>query len=265
MLYIESLQNARVKEVVKLRTRAARDAQGVLLIEGYREILRSQENNWPSSTVFFCRSLFLGCNEMELLERCEKNGAQLIECAENVFRKIAYRDRPDGLLALAPQIRRSLDDLQLPENPLILVAESIEKPGNLGTMLRSSDAAGVDAVIVCDKCTDINNPNVVRASVGTLFTVQVAEASTTETIEWLRRRSITSLAATPSATDLCYDVDMKGGVAIVVGSEQYGLHEEWMNGADRKVLIPMRGRADSLNVAAAATILLFEAQRQRLL
>jgi TrmH family RNA methyltransferase len=145
----------------------------------------------------------------------------------------------------------------------VVVAEAIEKPGNLGTILRSSDGAGVDAVIVCDRCTDINNPNVVRSSVGTLFTMPVVEASTADTLTWLRTRGIRVVATTPHTDCLYSDADLAGPVAIVVGTEQYGLTETWLAQADVEVRIPMLGTADSLNVASATTILLYEARRQR--
>lgn len=260
---ITSLQNPRVKEVGRLRTRRYRDEENVLLIEGYRELLRALDNGWNPHTLFYCRELFLGENEDTLIRRCAEAGCAVFSCSEPVFRKLAYRDRPDGLLALAPQRHRTLDDLPLGKTPFLLVAEAIEKPGNLGTMLRSADAAGVDAVIVCDPCTDLFNPNVVRASIGTLFSVPVAAAGTAEVIDWLGRKGIRTLAATPH-TDCDYaSVDLAVPLAIVVGSEQYGLHSQWMNQADLQVRIPMMGQADSLNVAAAATILLYETLRQR--
>ena len=260
---VSSLQNAGIKEVVKLRQRSHRDEQGLLIVEGYREIKRALDNRVPVHKLFFCPALYQGKNEPALVARCAGPNTPLFECTEPVFRKIAYRDRPEGLLALCPQVRRTLADLQLPANPLIVVAEHIEKPGNLGTMLRTADAAGVDAVIVCDRCTDINNPNVVRASIGTLFTVPVAEAGTAETLAWLRTRGIRILAASPRAEKNYTAVDMTRPIALVVGAEQYGLSEAWMTQADELVRIPMRGQADSLNVAAAATILLFEVVRQR--
>ena len=260
---LTSLQNERVKQVVRLRERSERDQSNLMLIEGYREVKRALDNGVRPSGFFFCRALFQGTNEPALLERCAAAGAELLDCSEAVFRKMSYRDRPDGLLAVAPQLRRTLDDLALPEHPLLLVMEHIEKPGNLGTMLRSADAGGVHAVIVCDRCTDINNPNAVRASIGTLFTVPIAEASSEEAIAWLRARGIRILAATPAATVDHTAPDLTRGVALVVGSEQYGLTSRWMEEADERVRIPMLGQCDSLNVAAAATILIYEAVRQR--
>ena len=262
-LTISSLQNERVKEVVKLRRRAHRDESRLLIIEGYRELKRALDNQHRPAALFYCADFFLGHNEPELIRRCREAGADCFRCAPVVFQKMAYRDRPEGLLAVAPQIRRTLSDLKLSAAPLILVAEAIEKPGNLGTLLRSADAAGADAVIVCDERTDIHNPNVVRASIGTLFTLPVIEAGSRETLDWLRARGIRLLAATPH-TDLDYtQADLKPGIAIVVGAEQVGLSSLWLRETDLKVRIPMRGQSDSLNVAAAATILLFEARRQR--
>lgn len=262
---ITSLQNPKVKWVVKLRKRNVRDEEGLLLIEGYRELKRALENQVKPVALFTCADLFQGSNEPVLIQQCQAVGAEVIPCSAGVFTKMAYRDRPEGLLALAPQVTGQLSTLQLPDAPLLLVAEHIEKPGNLGTMLRSADAAGVDAVIVCDRCTDINNPNVVRASIGTLFAVPVVEARSVEARDWLRERGIQVVAATPH-TDRDYtECDYTRGTAILVGTEQIGLSEFWMQHADCQVRIPMRGQCDSLNVAAAATILLYEAVRQRLL
>jgi TrmH family RNA methyltransferase len=262
-LLITSLQNPRIKAVVGLRQRSDRDERGEMIIEGYREIKRALDNRHNPKALFTCPELFMGTNEPALIERCRAAGADLLECTRPVFEKMSYRDRPEGLLAVAPQVRRTLAELTLPPNPLLVVAEAIEKPGNLGTILRSADATGVNAVIICDRCTDINNPNVVRASTGTLFAIPVIEASTDEVLAWLRAHHIQILAATPHTEHEYYQVDLKKGTAIVVGTEQYGLTEKWMNSADLKVKIPMLGQADSLNVAAATTILLYEAVRQR--
>jgi TrmH family RNA methyltransferase len=262
-LRISSLQNPRVKAVVGLRQRSDRDAHDEMIIEGYRELKRALDNRHFPKAIFHCPTLFMGTNESSLIEQARQAGAEILECTAPVFEKMSYRDRPEGLLAIAPQVRHALADLRVPEQPLIVVAEAIEKPGNLGTILRTADAAGVHAVIVCDRCTDINNPNVVRSSIGTLFSLPVVEATSAETLAWLRARGIRVLAATPHTDLEYYDVDLRGGTAVVVGTEQYGLSEQWMSQADLKVRIPMLGQADSLNVAAATTILLYEAVRQR--
>lgn len=260
---ITSMQNPRVKEVVRLRDRPHRDETGLLVIEGYRELKRALDNRIAPRALFYSPAWYLGENEPELVQRCAQAGAELFECSKDVFQKMAYRDRPEGLLALAPQIQGRLDDLKLPPHPLLIVAEAIEKPGNLGSILRSADGAGVHAVIVCDRCTDINNPNVVRASIGTLFSLPVVEATTEDAMAWLRARDIRILAATPAADKLYTETDLRRGVAIVVGTEKFGLSSKWMDQADEKVKIPMHGQVDSLNVATATTILLYEAVRQR--
>ncbi len=260
---IASLQNPRVKEVVKLRQRSHRDAQALFIVEGYRELRRALDNHRRPTVLFICEALFLGKNEPELIAHCRQAGAEIVPCTMPVFQKMAYRERPEGLLAVLPQVHQSLTDLKLPKQPLIVVAEAIEKPGNLGTILRSADAAGASAVIICDQCTDIHNPNVVRASTGALFSLPVVEAASAETLTWLKCNQIQILAASPHAKANYTDVDLRTGIAIIVGAEQYGLSNLWMQAANLQVRIPMHGQADSLNVATATTILMFEAVRQR--
>lgn len=261
---VTSLKNPRVKHAVRLRDRRDRDREGLMIIEGYRPLLRAVENGYPVQEVFFCEELFQGGNEEALIERLAEAGAERVPVSAAVLSKMAYRDRPEGLVAVAPQRRRHIAELDLPDTPFLLVAEAIEKPGNLGTMLRSADAAGVDALILCDRCTDLFNPNVVRASIGTLFTVPVAEGTSDEVLRWLRDKGIALLAATPHTDSVYTEVDLTGPVAITVGTEQYGLSDRWMAQADLKVKIPMFGQADSLNVATATTLFLFEAVRQRM-
>ena len=262
-LILSSLANARVKQAITLRQRSHRDELGQMLIEGYRELKRAVDNRHPISELFFCRAWWQGQNEESLVQRCRDGGAELLECTDAVFAKMSYRDRPEGLLAVAPQVRRTLDSLAPPADAMVIVAEAIEKPGNLGTILRSADAAGARAVIVCDRCTDINNPNVVRASIGTLFALPVVECSSGEALAWLKREGFRVVATSPHAEELYSDVDLRGRVAFVVGAEQYGLSERWLGEAGTKVRMPMLGQADSLNVASATTILLYEAVRQR--
>jgi TrmH family RNA methyltransferase len=279
---ITSLQNPRVKELVKLRDRRPRDEAGVFLVEGYREIRRALEKRIALRELYFSPEWFLGENEPALLAQAEAAGAQLFELAKDAFAKVAYRERPDGLLAVAPQWRRTLADLDQivaglgeagpgsatpatanPKPPFLLVVEAIEKPGNLGTILRSADAAGCHAVIVCDPVTDIFNPNVVRASTGVLFSVPCVVAESAAVHAWLRGRKICTVATTPAAAKIYSDADLRGPLAIVMGSEQYGLSKFWLENANLPVRIPMAGQADSLNVAMATIITLFEAVRQR--
>lgn len=263
-ILLTSPSNPRIKEIAKLRQRSHRDRAGALLIEGYREIKRAIDNAYKPHTIVSCPDLFLGKHEPALIARCVEAGAMHLQVIPTVFEKISARDRPDGLLAVGPQLHKTLAELVLPPNPLILVAESIEKPGNLGTIMRSADAAGAAAVIVCDRCTDIQNPNVVRSSVGTIFSLPVVETTTAECIPWLQEHGFTILASTPHADDFHTDCDLSGPTAIVVGAEQVGLTDAWLKSpACRRVRIPMLGQCDSLNVAAATTILLYEAVRQR--
>ncbi|HEY4300657.1 MAG TPA: RNA methyltransferase [Candidatus Didemnitutus sp.] len=263
---ITSLQNPRVKNLVRLRERRERDEAALFLIEGYRELRRALERRVVPTELYYCPEWFLGENEPALIEAAREAGAALFELSREAFAKCSYRDRPDGLLAVAKQWRRTLADLVAPPDgrpPFFLVVESIEKPGNLGTILRSADAAGVDGVIVCDAVTDLFNPNVVRSSTGVLFSVPVVVAESAEVHAWLRERGVRLVATTPAAANLYTDSDLRGPLAIVMGSEQYGLSDFWLKNCDLPVRIPMAGQADSLNVAMATIITLFEAVRQR--
>lgn len=261
--YIESPQNPRIKAATKLRKGKIRQQTGQTLVEGFREISRAAESGWRFLELYYCPALYLDEEAPQLVTQFAQQGLPLFEVSEHAFRKISYRDTPDGLIALSPLVGKTLDELELPPNPLILIAENIEKPGNLGTILRTADATGVDAVIACDPKTDLNNPNVIRASIGTLFFLPVAVASTEETLDWLKEQGIESMAAIPGApldytkTNLCTPS------AVVVGAEDEGLSKRWKECATHRVSIPMLGKNDSLNVSTAAAILLYEAVRQR--
>lgn len=260
---ITSLQNSRVKNLVKLRDRRARNQQGLFLAEGYRAISRALEKQVIPTEVYFCRDCFLGENEDALLAQARDAGATLFELSQHAFEKVAYRERPEGLLAVIKQWSNTLDDIKLSSPPFLLIVEAIEKPGNLGTILRSADAAGVDAVICCDSVTDLFNPNAVRSSTGVLFSMPTVTASTEDVITWIKAKGIRTAATTPHTDTVYTDTDLRGPLAIVMGSEQFGLSEKWLSQCDTKVLIPMAGQADSLNVAMATLITLFEAVRQR--
>ena len=262
---ITSPSNPKLKYVVKLRTCSAREESGEMIVEGFRECRRALDNGYRPRAIFHCPDFyFKNENEPALVDECRAKGAEVFTCSRQCFAKIAYKERPDGLLMVGPHVTVKLADLKLPENALVIVTEAIEKPGNLGTILRSADAARVAAVIVCNRATDIHNPNVVRASTGTMFSVPIAEATSGEALEFLKSRGFKILAATPHAEKLHFEVDLTGNVAIALGAEQYGLTAKWMDGAELRVRIPMLGLADSLNVSAAATILVYEAVRQRI-
>jgi TrmH family RNA methyltransferase len=269
VLEITSSQNEKLKHIIKLREKKGREQAGEFLIEGYREILKAYEAKIPLKSLFFSQERFLGSNENSLIEKVGKS-ARLYSLKGDLFDKYSYRDRPDGLLAVALIVRHSeksftqaISERAKGQAPFILLAESIEKPGNLGSIFRSCDAAGVHGIIVCDKQTDVFNPNVVRASIGTLFSVPFIECSLETAIAFLKTHCIKLVAATPQAKEFFTQVDLKEGLAIAMGSEQLGLSSELMHQAAIKVKIPMYGAADSLNVAAATTLMLFEVVRQR--
>ena len=264
---ISSLQNTRIKQAIKLRNKRERDQTQQYLIEGYRELQRAFVGGASIHTLFYSSEHFLGSNEMQLIFEMKKKRIEAIEVSKHVFDKLSYRDRPDGLLAVAIQRHSILEDIDhkffQKKPPLFLIAESIEKPGNLGSILRSCDGTGVDALFICDQCTDIYNPNVVRASVGTLFTVPVIEIESDKAIEWLKQHKVQIVATSPESSLNFTNNDYSGPVAIIVGSEQLGLSKKWIDASDNIVSIQMKGIADSLNVAAATTLLLYEVLRQR--
>ena len=259
---ISSPGNRRVKSLVRLRTRRGRDRENVFLVEGVKEVDRALAWQHQMLTVYWCPSLCAAEGAEELVEKVEES-VEVVELSQPAFRKISYRGHPDGLLAVLRQPRLALSELRLGPCPLLLVVESMEKPGNLGAMLRTAEAAGVEAVVVADPATDIFNPNVVRASLGSLFTLPLAVATGGDASRWLREQGVKVVATSPSADRLCWNVDLRGAVAVVIGSERSGLSDRWLSGADRQVLIPMSGSVDSLNAGAAAAVLLFEARRQR--
>lgn len=261
-MIITSVHNDRVKALVRLRKRRERDETGTFLIEGYRELHRARMAVCLR-TVYYCPELWLGTNEHAVLRAAAGGGAELVELGSTAFRRVSMRDRPDGLIGVGVQFRTGLEQLALPAEPLLMVAEAVETPGNLGTILRTADAAGVAATIVCDPATDPFNPNVVRASTGCLFTRPLVVAPTAATLSWLRRRKVTVIAATPEARQPYWRADLSGARAVVVGNERHGLSDTWLTAAAERVRIPMAGTADSLNVAMAAGAILFESVRQR--
>jgi len=213
--------------------------------------------------MFYCETLFAGEDERAVANQVAQAGGRVFQVAEEVFRKMAYRDKPEGLLAVASIPAKLLEQLPYRGRPLFVVTENLEKPGNLGAIVRSADAAGADGLIVCDRLTDIYHPNSITASTGTVFRVPIAEAPADEAVSWLRDHGFQIFAATPNGRHSYTEVDMTGPTALAVGSEHLGLGEVILRHADCLVRIPMRGSADSLNVAATATVLLFEAARQR--
>jgi len=253
---ITSLQNPRVKHIVKLRDdKRQRQRDGLMLVEGYDEIQLALTAGHQPQTLLTAPEL--------ASRQVGSITSEIITVNQAVFEKISYRENPDGWLGIFPIPRTSLNDLKLNELPLVIVAESIEKPGNLGAILRTADAAHVDALLVCDPRLDVWNPNVVRASRGALFSVQIVESDNVSALEWLRSRKLRILAATPSAEVTYSDINMREPVAIAVGAEDKGLTDFWMSNADVKVKIPMMGKVNSLNVSVSTALIVYEAIRQR--
>ena len=254
---ITSAQNPKIKNLLLLQEKSkARREQGLFVVEGRRELEHALEAGFTTRTVFVCPEI-AGDSAIPGLT------GNLVEIPETLYRKVAYRESTEGIIAEMECRERRLEDLPLGENPLVVVLESVEKPGNLGAVLRSADAARADAVIVCDPLTDLWNPNLIRASLGGIFTVPTVCASSAETIGWLQAHGIRILTAQLQDSSWYYDTDMTGGTALVMGTESTGLTDIWRRAADAHIRIPMLGRLDSLNVSVSAASLLFEAVRQR--
>lgn len=261
---IWSLANPRVKAAVRLRDRREREATGLTLVDGGRELLRALRQSVEVDHAFVCSSLVIGPDASAALDALQKNGAPLVEISPAVLTKIAFGDRSDGLVAVIRQPSLTLEDLSPGSSQLVVVVEAVEKPGNLGAILRTADAVGAGAVIAADPRTDVYNPNAIRASLGTIFSMPLATATAAQTLDWLVGRGLTPIAAQVGAPASYLETDLSGPIAIVLGSEAEGLSAAWDDPRVRSIRIPMLGAADSLNVSVAAAVLLFEARRQRL-
>jgi RNA methyltransferase, TrmH family len=259
MKQITSIQNPFIKSLVLLQEKAkARKQSGTFLIEGKREIEIALKGGYIIETVLFLRDI---CSENEAIRLA--GTSELIEISKDIYQKLAYRDTTEGVLAIAKAKSMSLSDLKLSKNPLLLIAEAPEKPGNIGALLRTADAAKLDAVIIANPKSDLYNPNVVRSSVGCLFTNQIATGTTTEIISFLKERNINFYSATLQNSTSYHTQDYTLPTALVVGTEATGLTKEWRDNATQNIIIPMQGEIDSMNVSVAAAILIFEAKRQR--
>jgi len=265
---IESPTNPRIKAALRLRERRERDATGLTLVDGGREALRAMEAGAVVESAFVCLPLLPSREAQRVEEKVRQSfgpfGASIeySEVSERAFERLAYGDRSDGVILVVRAPRLELADLRLPAEPLVVVTEDVEKPGNVGAILRSADGVGADAMIAVGG-TDLFNPNVIRASVGTVFTVPVATASPGEALAWLRERGIRIVTSLVDAKQLHIEADLRGSLAIVLGSESTGLSDSWRGTGVESVRLPMAGVADSLNVSAAAAVLLYEAWRQR--
>lgn len=258
---ITSLQNTRIKNIVKLGKAKERREQDLFILEGARELTLALSGGYKPDSVFVCPELFTKTDYPHVLDSITED--LIYEVSQQVFEKVAYREGSDGLIALMKPKQHSLVDLSIKSNPFIIILEAVEKPGNLGAILRTADAAQVDAVIVCDPQTDVYNPNAIRSSVGCIFTVPVAVCSSTEALAWLKQQGITSYAAELQASEWYQDVNYTTPSAIVMGTEADGLTDFWLNNTDKRIKIPMRGKIDSLNVSVSTAVITFEAMRQR--
>jgi len=263
---ITSAQNPKIKMLAELQEKSkTRKKEGLFVVEGHRELLHCISSGYEVHALFVCMDI-LAEDALSEIERAisEKNGrCGCFSIPKHIYEKVAYRGSTEGVIAELKCRSHRLEDLDIKDNPLVVVLESVEKPGNLGAILRSADAAGVDAVIICDPLTDLYNPNLIRSSIGGIFTVPTAAASSEDAIKWLKDRNIKIYTAQLQDSEWYYDTDMTKGTAIVMGTEATGLTDAWRQAADAHIKIPMLGRLDSLNVSVSAAILMYEAVRQR--
>jgi RNA methyltransferase, TrmH family len=256
---ITSTQNPKVKSLLALEKPRERRKQQLFIIEGIKEVTMAIEAGYRIGNLFFCDELV----RTQDLDPRLVDEKLMIPVSKDVFEKIAVRESTGGVLAVAQMKPHQLDQIQLSNNPLVLVLESVEKPGNLGAILRTADAVGVDAVIICDPQTDFYNPNVIRSSVGCVFTKQLASATSEETIQWLQKNKVNIVCTYLQASQPYHQLDYTKASAIVMGTEATGLSPIWVENADANIIIPMQGKIDSMNVSTAAAVVVFEARRQR--
>ncbi len=256
---ITSVHNPKVKSLLALEKPRERRRQQLFVIEGKKEIGLALQAGYTIGNMFYCVDIF---PEQDLASLGIDNKF-LVPVSQDVFDKLAVREGSGGVIAVAQMKTHRLEEIKLSANPLVLVLEAVEKPGNLGAILRTSDAAGVDAVVICDPQTDLYNPNVVRSSVGCVFTQPVATATSEETIAWLKKNRIRIFCTYLGASKPYTETDFRGSSAIVMGTESTGLSDQWVKQSDANIIIPMRGTIDSMNVSTAAAVVVFEARRQR--
>ncbi|OIP02004.1 MAG: rRNA methyltransferase [Bacteroidetes bacterium CG2_30_33_31] len=258
---IESRQNQKIKNLIKLQKRQERLEQGLFIIEGIKELEKAIAGGYQIDSIFFCSAIISKNNFEEIKSKI--SSSKFYEVNKDIFSKIAYRESTGGIIATAKPKNHELNKFSLAKNPLLLVLEGIEKPGNIGAIYRTADAAGIDAIILCDAKADIYNPNAIRASIGTVFNVPTIISSSVEAISWLNANEISIFSTYLQAALPYQNANFKGPMAIVMGTEATGISQQWIDSATSKIIIPMAGKADSLNVSTATAIVLFEARRQR--
>jgi TrmH family RNA methyltransferase len=261
--HITSLQNPLIKRVLLLKEKSReRKKTGLFVMEGMRELQIASRTNYEIDTVFYCPDIIIAIQNDNFLQTF--NSEKLISVSNEVYKKIAYRDTTEGVLAIAKSKDHQLTTLKFKhKNPLILIAEAPEKPGNIGALLRTADAANLDAVLIANPKTDLYNPNIIRSSVGCVFSRNIKMGSTTEIVTYLKEKGFQIYCAALSASKVYTTIDFKGPTAIVVGTENSGLSDEWLQNSTQNIIIPMEGEIDSMNVSVSAAILIFEAKRQR--
>lgn len=263
MKQITSIQNQLIKDLFLLQEKSkARKKANLFVIEGIREIEIALKNNYEIAQLLVCFDLFSDTKFNDFKRNIALN-TELIEISKDVYQKIAYRESTEGIIAVAKTKDHSLESLQLPKNPLVVVLESLEKPGNIGAILRTADAANIDAVIIADPKTDLYNPNIVRSSVGAIFTNNIAIANSAEAINYLKTNNIAIFSAILQEAVPYYSVDFTNGSAVVMGTEATGLSTIWRDQSSANIIVPMQGQIDSMNVSVATAVLIFEAKRQR--
>ena len=263
MLKITSSDNPRIKEVVRLKERRARNASGLTIIDGVREVSRALDVGVEFKEVYLCPEFFASRGNTELIDRLEGKKINVVEVSKEIFSKIAFGDRREGVVAVCQPKYVHLSQLKPSAKPFYVILDSVEKPGNLGAILRTCDGAGVDALLLSELKTDIFNPNVIRASMGAVFSVPVVQAMREQILQFLRENKIKIMATSPAGQKIYANANLREPLAIVMGSEQQGLDDFWMKNADVLLRVPMHGRADSLNVSITTAIIVYEALRQR--
>ena len=260
---ITSVINQKIKDVVKLRDSLSRRKNNLFIIEGCREISLALTTNISIKELYICKGFFKDRKEKEIIALSKIKNSNIYEVSPKVYEKIAYGNRHEGLIAVAQQPKYKLKDIQLASNPFLVIVERIEKPGNLGAILRTIDASGFDGLIAVDSLTDVYNHNVVRSSIGTIFTKPIVTTSSQELLEWLQKNKITIICADPIGSMFYASIDLKKPIALILGSEEKGVSNFWKKQAKIMASIPMKGKADSLNVSVTAAVFIFEALRQR--
>ncbi len=259
---LTSLKNPKVKNFIHLQRARERKKQNAFVVEGVKEVLRAITGGYRFTHIFFCPGI-INPHDFIQIEEALHDGVQMFETSKEVYDHVVYRKNAEGITGWAIPRSHSLKDLMLRNDPLVLALESVEKPGNLGAILRTADAAGLDAVIVCDPQTDVYNPNVIRSSLGAVFTVPLGIATSEEAIQWLKKKRCRIYCTSPEASKNYTTVDFTGPSAIIMGTEADGLSDTWLKVSHQNIIIPMFGKVDSMNVSVSAGIVVFEALRQR--